>query len=86
MPAPSAIELRVRLALSFSFVVEGGHLFDRPVRRRFVSSVLSLIVSIMLAGKFVPDFVHKKAIVPGGLMALLSVASIVLTILAMIPR
>jgi uncharacterized membrane protein (UPF0136 family) len=55
-------------------------------QRSLRAYIIGLIVSIMLAGKFVPDFVHKKAIVPGGLMALLSVASIVLTILAMIPR
>ena len=44
--------------------------------------IIGLSVSVLLAGKFVPDFIHKKALVPGGLMALLSVASIVLTLLA----
>ena len=48
--------------------------------------VIGLFVSILLAGKFVPDFIHKKAFVPGGLMALLSLASIVLTILALLPK
>ncbi len=43
--------------------------------------ILGLIVSVLLAGKFVPDFIHKKAIVPGGLMALLSIAGIVVTLL-----
>ena len=50
----------------------------RPIR----AYIIGLLVSILLAGKFVPDFIHKKAIVPGGLMALLSVAGIVLTLLA----
>ena len=50
----------------------------RPVR----AYVIGLLVSVLLAGKFVPDFVHKKAVVPGGLMALLSVAGIFLTLLA----
>lgn len=44
--------------------------------------ILGLIVSVLLAGKFVPDFIHKKAVVPGGLMAFLSILGIVLTLLA----
>jgi uncharacterized membrane protein (UPF0136 family) len=50
----------------------------RPVR----AYIIGLLVSVLLAGKFVPDFVHKRAVVPGGLMALLSVAGIFLTLLA----
>ena len=45
--------------------------------------VTGLMVSIALAGKFVPDFIHKKALFPGGIMALLSVAGIVITLLAL---
>jgi len=48
-----------------------------------VSLIIGLLVSITLAGKFVPDFIHKKALFPGGIMALLSVASIVITVLAL---
>jgi uncharacterized membrane protein (UPF0136 family) len=48
-----------------------------------IGGVIALCVSVLLAGKFVPDFIHKKALVPGGLMALLSLASIVVTILAL---
>jgi uncharacterized membrane protein (UPF0136 family) len=51
---------------------------ERPIR----AYVIGLLVSVLLAGKFVPDFVHKKAVVPGGLMAILSLAGIVLTLLA----
>jgi len=50
------------------------------------AEVPALCVSVLLAGKFVPDFVHKKAFVPGGLMAVLSLASIVLTILALVSK
>ena len=46
------------------------------------SLILGLLVSISLAGKFVPDSLHKRAIFPGGLMAVLSVLSITLTLLA----
>jgi len=45
--------------------------------------VIGLLVSITLAGKFVPDFIHKKALFPGGIMAILSVASLVITMLAL---
>jgi uncharacterized membrane protein (UPF0136 family) len=54
--------------------------------RPILAGVIALCVSVLLAGKFVPDFIHKKAFVPGGLMALLSLASIVLTILALLPK
>lgn len=50
------------------------------------AGVIALIVSVLLAGKFVPDFLHKKAFVPGGLMAILSLASVVVTILALLPK
>ena len=48
-----------------------------------IALVIGLLVSITLAGKFVPDFIHKKALFPGGIMALLSIASIVITLLAL---
>ena len=52
-------------------------------KRPIIAGVIALCVSVMLAGKFVPDFIHKKAIIPGGLMAALSLASIVLSILVL---
>ena len=55
---------------------------ERPI----LAGVIALCVSVLLAGKFVPDFVHKKAFVPSGLMAVLSLASIVITILALLPK
>jgi uncharacterized membrane protein (UPF0136 family) len=54
--------------------------------RPILAGVIGLCVSVLLAGKFVPDFIHKKAFIPSGLMALLSVVSIVLTILALLPK
>jgi uncharacterized membrane protein (UPF0136 family) len=54
--------------------------------RPILAGVIALCVSVLLAGKFVPDFIHKKAFVPGGLMAFLSVASIIITILALLPK
>ncbi len=55
---------------------------ERPI----LACVIALCVSVLLAGKFVPDFIHKRAIVPGGLMAFLSALSIVVTILALLPK
>ena len=59
-------------------VVASLMLPERPIR----AYVIGILVSVLLAGKFVPDYIHKKALVPGGLMALLSLAGIVLTLLA----
>jgi uncharacterized membrane protein (UPF0136 family) len=52
-------------------------------KRPILAGVIALCVSVLLAGKFVPDFMHKKALVPAGLMAVLSLASIILSILVL---
>jgi uncharacterized membrane protein (UPF0136 family) len=52
---------------------------ERPI----VSGAVAICVSVLLAGKFIPDYIHKKAFIPSGLMALLSAVSIVLTLLSM---
>ena len=49
---------------------------------RNTALIIGLMVSVLLAGKFIPDFIHKKAIVPGGLMSLLSAVGVTLTLLA----
>jgi uncharacterized membrane protein (UPF0136 family) len=54
--------------------------------RPILAGVIALFVSVLLAGKFVPDFIHKRAFVPGGLMAVLSVTSIIVTIIALLPK
>lgn len=48
--------------------------------------ILGLILSIALAGRFIPAFLSKGGFMPAGLMGLLSVIGIVLTILALIKR
>jgi uncharacterized membrane protein (UPF0136 family) len=48
--------------------------------------IIGLLVCISLAGKFVPDFIHKKALFPGGVMAPLSIAGIVITLMALYRR
>lgn len=52
------------------------------ISHREVGFTLGLLVAVLLAGKFIPDFIHKKAIVPGGMMSLLSIGGVVLTLLA----
>ena len=63
-------------------IIASSLLREHPIS----GGVVGLIVSVLLAGKFVPDFVHKRAFVPGGLMAFLSLASIVISILALAPK
>jgi uncharacterized membrane protein (UPF0136 family) len=62
------------LLVAASFMVPGRH--------PNVAYIIALLVSVLLAGKFLPDFVRKKAAVPGGLMTVLSLGGIVLTLLA----
>jgi len=44
--------------------------------------ILALVVSVVLAGRFIPNYIEKKALIPGGLMAVLSAVGIVVTLLA----
>lgn len=46
--------------------------------------LLGLIISIALAGRFVPAFIKTSAFMPAGLMSILSVIGIILTIIALI--
>lgn len=48
--------------------------------------ILGLVVSVVLAGRFIPNYIEKKAIIPGGLMAVLSSIGIVVTLLAWYKR
>jgi uncharacterized membrane protein (UPF0136 family) len=50
------------------------------------AEVPALCVSVVLAGKFLPDYMQKRAFVPGGLMAILSILGIVVSILALLPK
>jgi uncharacterized membrane protein (UPF0136 family) len=78
--ARSAISLWSGIFAGAILIVASTFLPDRPI----IAGVIGLCVSVLLAGKFVPDYIHKKAIVPAGLMAFLSLASIVISILALI--
>jgi uncharacterized membrane protein (UPF0136 family) len=44
--------------------------------------ILGLVVSVMLAGRFIPNFMEKKVLFPSGVMSLLSTAGIVVTLLS----
>lgn len=48
--------------------------------------ILGLIVCVLLAGRFIPNYIEKKRVVPSGLMSLLSLAGIVVTLLAWYKR
>ncbi len=46
--------------------------------------VLALVVSVLLAGRFVPAFAKKKAWMPAGMMSILSGLGVILAILSML--
>ncbi len=48
--------------------------------------ILGLLVSLALAGRFVPAYLNKQVFMPAGLMAILSVIGIILTIICFIKR
>ena len=48
--------------------------------------ILGLLVSIALAGRFIPAYMGKQVFMPAGLMSVLSVIGIILTIVALIKR
>ena len=43
---------------------------------------IGLVVSLLLAGRFIPAFILKHAIFPAGVMSLLSIVSVIVTLLA----
>jgi uncharacterized membrane protein (UPF0136 family) len=52
------------------------------LRRMQVAFILGLVVSVALAGQFVPKYLDTRAPVPAGLMSILSILGIILTLLA----
>ena len=44
--------------------------------------ILGLVVSVSLAGRFIPNYLEKKTPVPAGLMSILSLGGIVVTLLS----
>ena len=53
---------------------------------RAAGLVIGLIVSLLLAAQFVPKFIRTKAVMPAGLMSVLSVIGIVLAIVAWLKK
>ena len=49
----------------------------------YVGLGLGMVVSLALAGRFVPGFLATKKVMPAGMMAVLSVVGIVLTAVAL---
>lgn len=48
--------------------------------------VLAALVSVLLAGRFVPAFIKTGAIMPAGMMSVLSVIGVIMAIVAWMKR
>lgn len=48
--------------------------------------LLGLIISLLLAGRFVPAFLKKGGIMPAGLMSILSIIGVLVAIVALVKR
>ncbi len=48
--------------------------------------ILGIVVSIALAGRFVPAFLSTHKFMPAGMMALLSVMGVVITVLGLVKK
>jgi uncharacterized membrane protein (UPF0136 family) len=53
---------------------------------RAAGIVVGLVVSLLLAGQFVPKFIRTGKVMPAGLMSILSVIGIVMAILAWLKK
>jgi uncharacterized membrane protein (UPF0136 family) len=51
-----------------------------------VGLILGGVLSVALAGRFVPSFLKTKKVMPAGLMAALSLVGIIATILGLVQR
>ncbi|MDQ6859578.1 MAG: TMEM14 family protein [Verrucomicrobiota bacterium] len=51
-----------------------------------IALVLGLIISLLLAGRFVPAFIKTGGIMPAGLMSVLSVIGVLVAIAALLKR
>jgi uncharacterized membrane protein (UPF0136 family) len=47
---------------------------------------IALIVSVLLAGQFVPKFIHTGKVMPAGMMSILSVIGIVTAVVAWVKK
>lgn len=48
--------------------------------------LIALIVSVLLAGRFVPNFIKTGHVMPAGLMSLLSVIGVVVALIAWVKK
>jgi uncharacterized membrane protein (UPF0136 family) len=69
--------------LSGLILLVAGYLLPERVQPGLV---IGLVVSVLLAGRFLPAFIEKKALFPAGIMAVLSLAGLVITLLAWYKR
>lgn len=53
---------------------------------RVAGLAMAFIVSLLLAGQFVPKFMRTGAVMPAGLMSILSVIGIVLAVVAWVKK
>jgi len=53
---------------------------------RLVSLALGLVVSLLLAGQFIPKFIRTGKVMPAGMMSILSVIGIIMAILAWVKK
>ena len=51
-----------------------------------VGLILGLVISVALAGRFVPAFIKTQNFMPAGMMSILSVIGIVMTVLALVKK
>lgn len=48
--------------------------------------ILGIVISVALAGRFVPAFLSTHKFMPAGMMAVLSIAGLVITVLALVKK
>jgi uncharacterized membrane protein (UPF0136 family) len=69
--------------LSGLILLVAGYLLPGRVQ---LGLVIGLVVSVLLAGRFLPAFIEKRSLFPAGVMAVLSLAGLVITLLAWYKR
>jgi uncharacterized membrane protein (UPF0136 family) len=69
--------------LSGALLVVAGALFGSNLS---AALWLGLVVSLLLAGRFLPAFLKKRAFMPGGMMSVLSVIGLALSVASLFFR
>ncbi|MDP9097375.1 MAG: hypothetical protein M3N48_00065 [Verrucomicrobiota bacterium] len=70
-------------AISGIALIVAAYLLPRNVA---LGLILAGVVSVALAGKFIPDFMKAGKVMPAGLMAILSVIGVIVAIVAWIKK